>query len=105
MNFLVKKRLDAFLITSASNMTITLLLVLLFILPKIEGFTQGPAIDFYISKQGEDCYIESYGFKSYAQYYYSDIPYSTNEDRKRMDWLVNGPTARMLRVGWRTSKA
>lgn len=89
--FLVKKRQDMFIISIVSNLTITLLLVLFFVLPKIEGFTQGPAIDFLISKQGEDCYIESYGYKSYAQYYYSNMPYSTNEDRKRMDWLANGP--------------
>lgn len=45
--------------------------VLVFILPKIEAFTQGPAIRFYQSLEDKDCYIESFDFKSYAQYYYS----------------------------------
>lgn len=89
--FLITKRVVPFIFFTTSNLTITLLLVLFFVLPKIEGFTQGPAIDFFISKQGKNCYVESFGYKSYAQYYYSDIPYSENQDRKRMDWLANGP--------------
>lgn len=71
-------------------MSLTLLLVVFFILPKIESFTQGPAISFYEEISGEDCYVESYGFKSYAQYYYFQVPAGLNEERKNQTWLLNG---------------
>ncbi len=60
------------------------------IVPKIEGYSQKTAIDFYISKQNEDCYITTFKFKSYAHLFYSQkklpkiiIPF---ED----EWLLKG---------------
>jgi len=44
-------------------------LMLLFT-PNIESISQRAAIDFYSSKSKEDCYIVTYGFKSYAHYFY-----------------------------------
>ena len=40
------------------------------IIPKVERYTQGAAIDFYKSIEGEDCYVEVLGFKSYAHLFY-----------------------------------
>jgi hypothetical protein len=37
---------------------------------RIAGYTQQAAVDFYTSKQGEDVYVETLRFKSYAQYFY-----------------------------------
>jgi 4-amino-4-deoxy-L-arabinose transferase-like glycosyltransferase len=37
---------------------------------KIAGYTQQAAVDFYKSLQGQDVYVETYRFKSYAQYFY-----------------------------------
>lgn len=87
---LIKRKWDNFILVMAGNMAITLLFVLYFILPKIEVITQGPAIEFLEIKSYESCYIECYGFKSYAQYYYGEVKYSANEDRKMIDWLMNG---------------
>lgn len=39
--------------------------------PRIEQYAQGPAIDFYESLQGKDCYVETIGFKSYAYLFYT----------------------------------
>ena len=78
------------LIISSSTLALTLLLVLFIILPKIEGFTQGPAITFYQEIQQEDCYAESYGYKSYAQYYYFDLSHGLREERKAQEWLLTG---------------
>ena len=64
--------------------------VLFLILPKIEGFTQGPVVEFYESIQGEDAYVESYGYKSYAQYYYFQEPAGLSTKRLEQDWLLNG---------------
>ncbi len=40
------------------------------VVPKIEGYSQRPAINFYKSLAGKDAYVTPYGFKSYAQYFY-----------------------------------
>ena len=39
--------------------------------PKIEQYSQGAAIRFYESKQHEDCYVATLGFKSYAVLFYT----------------------------------
>lgn len=47
-----------------------LFLYLFLVVPKIEGYSQRPAINFYKSLAGKDVYVAPYGFKSYAQYFY-----------------------------------
>jgi len=50
---------------------ITVQSVMMVIVPKIEGYTQRAAIEFYKERQGEDCYVEVLGFKSFAHLFYS----------------------------------
>ncbi len=40
------------------------------ITPKVEGYSQNAAIDFYTRHAGQNAYVEVWGFKSYAQYFY-----------------------------------
>ncbi|MBI1223406.1 MAG: glycosyltransferase family 39 protein [Bacteroidetes bacterium] len=47
---------------------------LLLDVPRIERYTQGPAIDFFEQLKEKDVYVETLGYKSYAQYFYSQIP-------------------------------
>lgn len=51
-----------------------LFVYLLAVVPKIERYSQGPAIDFYETLQGKDVYVWPIGFKSYAQYFYAKKP-------------------------------
>jgi 4-amino-4-deoxy-L-arabinose transferase-like glycosyltransferase len=44
---------------------------MLLIVPNIEGYSQLAAIEFYEGKCGQDCYIRTVGFKSYAHLYYA----------------------------------
>ena len=88
--FIIKKQVQKGFITSSLTVGITLIMVLFIILPKVEGFTQGPVVEFYASIENEDCYAESYGYKSYAQYYYFKQPFGLSEKRKDRDWLLNG---------------
>jgi 4-amino-4-deoxy-L-arabinose transferase-like glycosyltransferase len=44
------------------------------IAPKVEPYSQGAAIDFYIGKKNEKAVIEPLGFKSYAQLFYAERP-------------------------------
>jgi hypothetical protein len=42
------------------------------VVPKVERYTQGAAIDFYKTLKGKDCYLETAGFKSYAYLFYAN---------------------------------
>lgn len=41
-----------------------------FITPRIERYSQGAMVDFFIEKSQEDCYTDIAGFKSYAHLFY-----------------------------------
>ncbi|WP_259017211.1 ArnT family glycosyltransferase [Emticicia fluvialis] len=67
------------------------------VVPKIERFTQGAAIDFYQSKQGQNVYVGVIGFKSYAHlFYFQKKPNSAPASTANMtqeefgNWLLNG---------------
>ena len=62
----------------------------LFTFKNIEGYSQRAALDFYESKQTEDCYIQTYGFKSYAHLFYSRLRQPTNPNYFKNDWLLRG---------------
>ncbi|MCB9261781.1 MAG: glycosyltransferase family 39 protein [Flavobacteriales bacterium] len=67
-----------------------LVLFMITIIPNIERHTQGSIIEFYKSMEQEDCYIETYKFKSYAQYFYTKVKPLVSSDNlylKREEWL------------------
>ena len=49
---------------------ITILMYVIHVVPKIEGYTQATPIDFYRSKKGQNIDIETVGFKSFAHLLY-----------------------------------
>jgi len=51
--------------------TISVSLFLPLVAPKIEAYSQKSAIDFYQSLKDSNCYVEVYGFKSYADLFYT----------------------------------
>lgn len=57
---------------------------------RIEQYSQGAAIEFYQYLQEEDCYIETFGFKSYAYLFYSSKKEPLNKDSYKTDWLLKG---------------
>ena len=69
---------------------ITLLCISFIILPKIEAFSQGAAIRFFESIAGKDAYVSTYGYKSYAQYFYAAQPYGLSDKRTDTQWLLSG---------------
>ncbi|MBM3185404.1 MAG: glycosyltransferase family 39 protein [Bacteroidetes bacterium] len=60
------------------------------IVPKIEGYSQRAAIDFYISKQEEDCYVTTFNFKSYAHLFYKQKKTPKNLNHFDNEWLLRG---------------
>jgi hypothetical protein len=70
--------------------SITLQLVLTIIVPKVEGYSQATAINFYRSLQGKDVYVEVYGFKSFAHLFYFDKKPGYNPKSQSEEWLLSG---------------
>ncbi len=62
----------------------------LIVAPKIEQYSQGAAIEFYQYLQNKDCYVETYGYKSYAYLFYSHKKQPVNKNSLNMDWLLRG---------------
>ncbi len=67
-----------------------LFIYLLAVVPKIERYSQGPAVDFYESIAGKDVYVWPVGFKSYAQYFYAKKPASPVYGETDEDFLLKG---------------
>lgn len=64
---------------------------MLAVVPKIEKYSQGPAIEFYESLAGKDVYVWPVGFKSYAQYFYAQKPEQPKYGNNELDFLLTGP--------------
>lgn len=60
--------------------------------PKIEGFSQRAAIEYYESFAGKDVYVHPLGFVSYAYLFYSQKQPSQNREyyKNKTAWLLNG---------------
>jgi 4-amino-4-deoxy-L-arabinose transferase-like glycosyltransferase len=69
--YLHKNEVKKALTIQFAGIAITTLILLTSFVPRIAGYTQQAAVDFYISKQHENVYIETLHFKSFAQYFYS----------------------------------
>jgi 4-amino-4-deoxy-L-arabinose transferase-like glycosyltransferase len=63
---------------------------MVFVVPRIEEYSQAAAIEFYKNHQQEDCYFEPLGFKSYAHYFYGRVPNHGNDKAKDEAWLLKG---------------
>lgn len=60
------------------------------IVPKVERYSQGAAIDFFIERQGENCYVNTLGYFSYAQLFYVKKEIPTNPNSYNEQWLLTG---------------
>jgi len=65
-------------------------LSMIFIVPKIEQYSQNAAIEFYKEVADEDCYLTTFSFKSYAIHYYFSQQKPVNENAYDQNWLYSG---------------
>ncbi|QQS29373.1 MAG: glycosyltransferase family 39 protein [Sphingobacteriales bacterium] len=72
--------------------TFPLLLGLYFavVAPKIELYTQAPAIRFYKEMAGKPVYVEPIGFKSYAHLFYFGLMPGHRPEQYSDEWLLTG---------------
>jgi len=67
-----------------------LFIYLKMVVPKIEGYSQAPAINFYKSISGQDAYATTIDFYSYAPFFYFQSKPGENSERSNKEWLLNG---------------
>jgi 4-amino-4-deoxy-L-arabinose transferase-like glycosyltransferase len=72
------------------SVTLCSLYTSVMIVPKIEGISQGANIEFFEKRQGEDCYVETVGYRSYAQYFYSKKQAYTSAQKIKIDSVLTG---------------
>lgn len=73
-----------------SGTAVFVMLTLYFFINRIEGYSQNAAIEFFKSKAGEDAYVITVGYKSYADLFYTQKPKPTREESYNRDWLLSG---------------
>jgi hypothetical protein len=88
--FRMRKHFAKAMIVIAIIQVITIQFVMLYIAPRIEGYSQRAAIEFYESKKHQDVYIQVLSFHSYAHLFYSKKQKSTNPNYYNLNWLLDG---------------
>lgn len=60
--------------------------------PRVEAYSQRAAVEFYKELQGQEVYVATVGFKSYAHLFYARKGDWNNlrYEEDKMDWLLNG---------------
>lgn len=89
----IKKQALQGIFTLFAATAICIFFYLVIIVPQVEHYSQRPAIDFYKSIQGQDVYVNTVGFKSYAHYFYFRVPKYENQryyDEDYGQWLLTG---------------
>jgi 4-amino-4-deoxy-L-arabinose transferase-like glycosyltransferase len=81
------------------------MLTLIFFIKRIEGYSQRAAIEFFESKIGQDCYVVTHGYRSYAQLFYTLKPKVTNEKSYDRNWLYTGDIDKDLFVSVKIQSA
>jgi len=69
-------------------------LFMLILLPKIEKYSQGPAIEFISSMKDKPVWVSTLGYKSYAPYFYSGKLKRATKTGDEQEFLLNGETSR-----------
>ena len=65
-------------------------ITLFFLIKRIEGYSQRANIEFWQSHANEDCYLTTFSYKSYTQYFYGNIKPQSNKNYTNVDWLTKG---------------
>ncbi len=68
--------------------------LLLVLVPRIERYSQGPAIDFISSFKDKPVWVSTLGYKSYAPYFYSDKQSRASSEADEQEFLLHGKTNR-----------
>ena len=80
------KRWGVYLMIISSALFINTVMV--FIVPRVERYSQNALIEFLESKKNENCIVETAGFKSYAHFFYAAKAIPTPQDSAKVHYMV-----------------
>ncbi len=70
----------------------------------IEAYSQGAAVEFWESKAGEDCYLETERYRSYGHLFYGRVMPYDNPKAAHEIWLENGKIDKPVYFGCKLNK-
>jgi 4-amino-4-deoxy-L-arabinose transferase-like glycosyltransferase len=79
-------------------------LAMAIITPRIEAYSQRAAVEFYRSIEGEDAYITTLGFKSYAHLFYGGIKPPENKSVYENGWFLKGNIDKVTYVVFKNNR-
>ncbi len=91
---LFRRRAARGVLVLAGVQILAIQITILHFTPKIEAISQRAAIDFFKSKQGEDCYVQVLGYKSYAPLFYTRKHPPADKRAYNEQWLLQGAVPR-----------
>jgi hypothetical protein len=87
---LFRKGKFSFITSFLAGCSMVIATVVMFVVPKVEKYTQGAAIEFYSEHSADTCYVAALSYHSYAQYYYGKRQPCENKDKLSTDWYLRG---------------
>ncbi|MGL4599499.1 MAG: ArnT family glycosyltransferase [Bacteroidia bacterium] len=84
--WLVRGRVRGGMLVLATTSLLTVVLALYLIVPKIGLYSQDAAIRFWKSKAGQDVYLSTLEYKSYAHYFYGQTQDGIPENKLFQQW-------------------
>lgn len=76
--------------TILGGTAIFVMLTLICVINKIESYSQRAAIQFYKERVGEDCYVATHDYKSYAHLFYSKKQLPSHKKHADKNFLLEG---------------
>jgi len=72
--------------------------------PRIETYSQRPAVEFFKSVSGEDAYLLTLGYKSYAHLFYGRATIQKNIKSRDEKWLLTGEVDKPVYIAAKSHK-
>ncbi|WP_111598645.1 ArnT family glycosyltransferase [Chitinophaga skermanii] len=85
-----KKKIQQACITIFVGTLLMMQITMAHFVPKIEGYSQAAAIEFFQQFQGKDVYVQALDYHSYAKLFYTKKVPPSNKNYYDRDWLLNG---------------
>lgn len=85
-----QRQADRGIVVLFGGMAVFITLTLWFFIGRIEGISQDAAMRFFERAQGQNVYVQPYGYRSYGPFFYTQKPAVTNPNYYDQNWLLRG---------------
>ncbi len=87
----LKRNYEYSLFVLTGTFPVFMFVAMWWIVPRVETYSQRPAIEFFSSVSDQDAYLETVGYKSYVHLFYGRIKDHPGEKARDEKWLLTGP--------------